>query len=138
MTRNRKLACAGCDRTFLSERARRHHYRWNPTHEASAATETGPAEIAGIAADERSTGTEPAIGDEWVVFDDRIETFLTVDDDRDGGSLRVEYRPSEELLVVSGPIDRRLDVSAVRRRASGRFRWSFDGTYLVLSVPIES
>jgi hypothetical protein len=119
MTRTEKFACAGCDRRFLSASTRRRHYEWNPDHGATAP----------------DAGTR-SLDDRWIEFGDRIETFLTLDDD--ARRVDVEYRPDEGTVAIEDPCERRIDVSEVRESASDRVRWTFDGRYLVLTVSKSS
>jgi len=130
MSRTETFACAGCARQFLTASARRRHYEWNPKHAG-----TGPRDDKSESATDAgaSAREDEPVGDRWVEFDDRFETFLTVDCER--RRIDLEYRPDAGAVVVEQPVRRRIDVSAVRSAASERVRWTFDGTYLVLTVP---
>jgi|GEM_PF-3945372 len=131
MSRTETFACAGCTRKFLTASARRRHYEWNQDHAATGSRpddENDPATDADASARE----DEP-VGDRWVEFDDRFETFLTVD--RERRRIDVEYRPREGAVVVEHSEKRRIDVSAVQRVATERVRWAFDGSFLTLTVP---
>lgn len=128
MSRSRKYACAGCSRTFRSERARRRHYEWNPDHADCAPRD---ARTGSEAIDRRTGGDVP--GAVWIEFDDRVETFVAVDaDDR---RIDLQYDPAEGTVTVGRPPARRLDVTPMQARASERVRWSFDGRYLTLTFP---
>lgn len=140
MSRTETFACAGCTRRFLTASARRRHYEWNPDHagpsprvdgenEPATGAETRPAPDA-----EASAREDDPVGDRWVEFEDRFETFLTFDGSREE-RVALEYRPGEGAVVVEQPEERRIDVSAVRSVATERVRWAFDGTFLTLTVP---
>ncbi|WP_256393417.1 hypothetical protein [Natronoarchaeum rubrum] len=132
MSRTGKFACAGCDRTFLSASARRRHYEWNPEHGKTGPHDDGESDPATDA--EASAREDGPVGDRWVEFDDRFETFLTFDECREA-RITVEHRPDDGAVIVDQSGERRIDLSAVRGAATDRLRWSFDGTHLTLTVP---
>jgi len=132
MSRTETVACAGCPRNFLTASARRRHYEWNPEHAGTGPCvdkEGAPASDAEVSARE-----DESVGDRWVEFDDRFETFLRFDGSREE-RVALEYRPGEGAVVVEQPEERRIDVSAVQRVATERVRWAFDGTFLTVIVP---
>ncbi len=131
MSRTETFACAGCTRNFLTASARRRHYEWNPDHATTGQCADDESEPASDA--EASAREDEPIDERWIEFDDRFETFLTLDCDR--RRIDVEYRPREGAVVVEHPEKRRIDVSAVQRVATERVRWAFDGAFLTLSVP---
>lgn len=133
MSRTETFACAGCARRFLTASARRRHYEWNPNHADATDAESTPGERNAAAAPRPDADATTGVGDRWVEFDDRFETFLTFDGPSD--RIDLEYRPDEGVVVVERPAERRIDVSAVRALTAGRLRWTFDGTYLTLAFP---
>ena len=128
MSRSRKYACAGCARTFLSERARRRHYEWNPGH---ADGDPCDARTGGEVGGSRTGGDVP--GAVWIEFDDRVETFVAVD--ADDPRIDLQYDPGAGTVTIGRPPARRIDVRPMQARASERVRWSFDGRYLTLTFP---
>jgi len=135
MSRTETFACTGCTRRFLTASARRRHYEWNPEHADATDAESTPSVRADTeaAAAPRPDADATTVGDRWVEFDDRFETFLTFDGER--RRIDVEYRPRKGAVVVEHPEERQIDVSAVSGVATGRVRWAFDGTFLTLTVP---
>ena len=103
---------------FLSEDALRRHYDRNPKHSKPVTLDVRELKSEG-------TMLEDA---EWVDFEDRVETFLTVADGVDEEGLEMTYDPAGGTLVVSGVVDQTIDVGRIQELASNRMRWSYDGT----------
>lgn len=118
MVRTDRFRCNRCTRKFLTEDSLRRHYDRQPKHSEP------------VTLDVRSLKTEgTALKDaEWVEFDDRVETFLTVADAVDEEGLEMTYRPDEGTVVIGGVIDQTIDVDRMQKLASNRMRWSYDGT----------
>ena len=118
-----KFRCLRCCRTFLTENALDQHYDWEPEH-------AKPVTINAGALGEQGAKLENS---EWVDFEDRIETFLTVPERVDEHGLEMVYDPDEGTVVVTGIRDQTIDVRQIQELASNQLRWSFDGRHLILA-----
>lgn len=115
---DRRIACAGCPRRFLSERHRERHYERNPTHAPAGFDGEGP----------------PADG--WAELERGDETVIVVPRDDEQGELEVAYDPAARTVNVRGGRDggdERFDVAHVADADGCEFDWAFDGRYLELA-----
>lgn len=117
--------CPTCDRTFLSYRGLQRHYETNPSH-AEATLDTRQVDP------EPNDGYEP--DSEWVVFDDRVETFVSLPDDVEENEITVAYRPTEEAVVISGAYEESIDTSHVSDIVVADVTWQLSGRYLIISL----
>lgn len=72
---------------------------------------------------------------EWVAFDDRVETFVTLPDDVDEDEIMVTYRPDEKTVEISGAYEDSIDTSSVSDIIMEDVTWQLSGHYLIISVP---
>ncbi|ADQ68778.1 hypothetical protein C499_14290 [Halogeometricum borinquense DSM 11551] len=126
--KSERWTCPTCERKFLSHQALQRHYGTNPEH---------PQRILDVPDSELDQDERGWIGTQWIEFDDRVETFLTLPDKIEADDIEVTHSPSDECVEISGEYEETIDTNSITDLLSDTLEWRMSGRDLILSFPIQ-